>query len=197
MGSGQKRFVITWNNVALYGNVATRYSFQIVLYESAAGVNGNFKFQYTTGSTTGTGATVGVQLSTTDYTQYAYNQNFIDTVVGTSILWYPANQLAGKAAEYRFDEGAWIGTAGEVKDTSGNSRDASRLGNSANVAGGKLCRGGSFTNNTLNTTIDAVATPIVPASQGSVSFWYKSTNAWNVADTMLFDATTVAARPFF
>ena len=196
-GSGQKRFVITWNNVALYGNVGTRYSFQIVLYESAAGVNGNFKFQYTTGSTTGTGATVGVQLSTTDYTQYAYNQNFIDTAVGTSVLWYPANQLAAKAAEYRFDEGAWIGTAGEIKDTSGNSRDASLLGNAASVAGGKLCRGGSFTNNTLATTIDAVTTPIVPASQGSVSFWYRSTNAWNVANTVLFDATTVAARPFF
>lgn len=195
--TGQKRFAITWNNVALYGNTATRYSFQIVLYESLPLVNGNFKFQYTTGSTTGTGATVGVQLTTTDYTQYAYNQNFIDTTVGTTILWYPANQLAGKAAEYRFDEGAWIGTAGEIKDTSGNISDASRLGAVTNIAGGKLCRGGSFTNNTLNTTIDAVATPIVPANQGAVSFWYKSTAAWNSADTMLFDATTVAARPFF
>lgn len=195
--TSQKRFIITWNNVALYGNLATRYSFQIVLYESSAGVNGNFKYQYTTGSTTGTGATVGVQLTTTDYTQYAYNQNFIDTAAGTTVLWYPANQLAAKSAEYRFDEGAWTGAAGEVKDTSGGSLNATKLGAVASVTAGKLCRGGSFTANTLNTTMDAIATPIVPVSQGAMSFWYKSNNAWNSADAMLFDATTVAARPFF
>lgn len=197
--TGQKRFVVTWNNVALYGNSATRYSFQIALFESSAGVNGNFRYQYTTGSTTGLGATVGVQLTTADYTQYAYNQNFIDTAVGTAVLWYPANQLAGKSAEYRFDEGAWTGVAGEIKDTSGSLQNASRLGASANVAGGKLCRGATFTNNTSNSTIDAVATPIVPASLGSVDFWYKSNTAWNAAssDAMLLDASTVAARPFF
>ncbi|MDR7306966.1 MSHA biogenesis protein MshQ [Rhodoferax saidenbachensis] len=196
-GLGQKRFVITWDNVALYGDASTRYSFQIALYASLSGVNGNFRYQYTTGSTTGVGAAVGVQLSTTDYTQFAYNQNFIDTAVGTAILWYPANQLAAKSAEYRFDEGLWLGTAGEVKDTSGSSQHATKVGLSSNIAGGKLCRGGSFTGNTLNLTVDAVATPIVPANRGSVSFWFKSTTAWNSADAMLFDATTVAARPFF
>ncbi len=195
--TGQNRFVITWNNVALYGNTATRYSFQIVLYESLAGVNGNFKFQYTTGSTTGSGATVGVQLSNTDYTQFAFNQNFIDTTFGTSILWYPANQLAAKGAEYRFDEGAWTGAAGEIRDTSGNSQNANRLGAVTNVTAGKLCRGGSFTANTSNATLDAVATPIVPANDGAVSFWYKSNKAWNTADAMLFDATSVATQPFF
>lgn len=195
--SGQKRFVITWNNVALYGNASTRYSFQIALYASLSGVNGNFRYQYTTGSTTGLGAAVGVQLSTTDYTQFAYNQNFIDTAVGTAILWYPANQLAAKSAEYRFDESAWLGVSGEIKDTSGNAQHASKVGLSSNISAGKLCRGGSFTNNTLNLTVDAVATPIVPVNRGAVSFWYKSNAAWNSADAMLLDATTVAARPFF
>jgi MSHA biogenesis protein MshQ len=195
--SPNRRFVISWVNVKLYGNT-TRYNFQVQLLESATGVNGNFKYQYTTGSSTGTGASVGVQLSTTDYTQYAYNQNFIDTSLGTSILWYPANQLAAKSAEYRFDEGSWSGATGEVKDTSGNSQDATLVTNNvANVAGGKLCRGATFTNNTSNTVRDAIATPIVPAAQGSVSFWYKSNNAWNSADAMLLDATTAAARPFF
>ncbi len=199
-----RRLVITWNNVALYGNSATRYSFQVALFESTAGVNGNFRYQYTTGSTTGLGATVGVQLSTTDFTQYAYNQNFIDTTVGTAVLWYPANQLATKVAEYRFDEGAWTGTAGEIKDTSGNSQHASRVGLAASVApglfpGGKLCRGGSFPLNILNTAIDAVATPITPGNQGSIDFWFNSNLAWNAAGSaaMLLDATTVANRPFF
>ncbi|WP_201740846.1 LamG domain-containing protein [Rhodoferax sp. TS-BS-61-7] len=196
-GSGQKRFVITWNNVALYGNAGTRYSFQIALYSSLSGVNGNFRYQYTTGSTTGVGAAVGVQLSTTDYTQYAYNQNFIDTAVGTAILWYPANQLAGKSAEYRFDEGVWLGVAGEIKDTSGNAQHASKVGLSSSVAAGRLCRGGSFTNNTLNLTVDAVSTPIVPVNRGAVSFWFKSNAAWNSANAMLLDATTTAAQPFF
>ena len=199
-GSGQRRFVVTWDNVALYGNTATRYSFQIVLFESAAGVNGNFKFQYTTGASTGSGATVGVQLTTTDYTQYAYNQNFIDTALGTAILWYPANQLAAKSAEYRFDEGSWSGAAGEILDTSGNLRHASRVSaNVANVAAGKLCRGATFTNNTSNATVDAVATPLAPGNQGAVDFWYKSNVAWNAAssDAMLLDATTTASKPFF
>lgn len=191
-----RRFVISWDNVKLY-NTSTRYNFQVVLYESATGINGYFEYRYTSGSSTGADATVGVQLSTTDYTQYSYDQQFIDTTNGTSILWYPANQLATKGAEYRFDEGVWTGGAGEVKDTSGNSQDAQRLGNASNIANGKLCRGGSFTNNTSNATIDAVATPVVPGNSGSVSFWYRSNNSWNTADTMLFDATAVANRPFF
>ena len=192
-----RRLVISWVNVKLY-NTTTRYNFQVALQESLPGVNGNFKYQYTTGSSTGANAAVGVQLTSTDYTQYAYNQNFIDTTLGTAILWYPANQLAGKSAEYRFDESSWTGTVGEVKDTSGNLQNASRTtANAANVAGGKLCRGATFTNNTSTTTIDAVATPLVPANRGSVSFWYKSSAAWNSANAMLFDATTVAARPFF
>lgn len=192
-----RRFVISWDNVKLY-NTATRYNFQVVLQESVVGVNGNFKYQYTDGSSTGAGATVGVQLTTTDYTQYAYNQDFIDTTAGTSILWYPANQLAAKGAEYRFDEGSWSGASGEIKDTSGNTQHATLAStNVANVAGGKLCRGATFTNNTSNATRDAIATPITPANQGSVSFWYKSNNAWNASDAMLLDATTTAARPFF
>ncbi len=198
-----RRFVISWVNVKLY-NTTTRYNFQVQLLESTTGVNGNFRYQYTTGSSTGSGATVGVQLTTTDFTQYAYNQNFIDTTVGTAVLWYPANQLATKSAEYRFDEGAWTGGAGEIKDTSGNSQHASRVGLAASVApglfpGGKLCRGGSFPLNTLNTVIGAVSTPITPGNQGAIDFWFNSNLAWNAAGSaaMLLDATTVANRPFF
>jgi MSHA biogenesis protein MshQ len=191
-----RRFVISWDNVKLY-NSTTRYNFQVVLYEGSAGVNNYFEYRYTSGSSNGANATVGVQVSTTDYTQYSYNQQFIDTTNGTSIFWYPANQLATKGAEYRFDEGVWTGGAGEVQDTSGNSQDAQRLGNASNIANGRLCRGGSFTNNTSNATIDAVATPVVPGNTGSVSFWYRSNNSWNTANTMLFDATAVANRPFF
>ncbi len=196
--NGKQRFVISWDNVKLYGFTA-RYNFQIALFESNTGVNGNFKYNYTTGSSDGATATVGVQLATTDSTQYAFKQNFIDTTNGTTILWYPANQLAAKSAEYRLDESIWLGVAGEIKDTSGNSQNASRVGTPSSTASGKLCRGGSFASNVLNTAIDAIATPITPASNGSVDFWYKSNTAWNASssDAMLFDATKVTAQPFF
>lgn len=192
-----RRLVISWVNVKLYGQTA-RYNFQIALYESpAGGLNSNFKYQYTTGSSTGADATVGVQVSTTDSTLYAFNQAFIDPTIGSAILWYPANQLAGKSAEYRFDENSWNGTAGEVKDTSGSGRNAVRTGAATNVATGKICRGGSFTANTSNAIIDAVATPIAPTSVGSQDFWFNSNLKWNTSDAMLFDATAAAARPFF
>ncbi|WP_223246716.1 DUF6701 domain-containing protein [Sulfuriferula thiophila] len=192
-----RRMVISWVNVKLY-NSTTRYNFQISLYESpAGGLNSNFKYQYTTGSSTGSAATVGVQVNTTDSTLYAYNQAFIDPTIGSAILWYPANQLAGKSAEYHFDESTWNGTPNEIKDTSGNSRNASRTGAASNIATGKICRGGSFTNNTSNAIIDAVSTPLSPSSAGSADFWFYSNAKWNSADAMLLDATTTAAKPFF
>lgn len=196
--TGQKRFVISWVNVKLYGS-NTRYNFQVALYESLTGVNGNFKYNYTTGSSTGSDATVGVQLTTTDYSEYAYNQGFIDTSNGTSVLWYPANQLAAKYTEYRFDEINWLGTTNEIKDTSGNSLDASIIGSVSNTANGKLCRGGIFSNNTSSNTIDAIATPVIPGKSGSIDFWYKSNLAWNAgaSNVMFFDATKLAAEPFF
>lgn len=191
-----RRLVISWANVKLY-NQAARYNFQIALYESTAGVNGNFRYQYTSGSSDGANATVGVQLSTADFTQYSFNQQFIDTTNGTAILWYPANQLATKTAEYRFDESVWNGTAGEIKDTSGSSRDASRAGSAASTANGRLCRGADIPANTSNNTRDAVATPLTIGQTGSIDFWFRSDTAWNSTDAMLFDATTTANRPFF
>ncbi len=193
-----RRLVISWVNVKLYGTT-TRYNFQIALYESpAGGLNSNFKYQYTTGSSTGSAATVGVQVSTTDSTLYSYNKAFIDPTIGSAILWYPANQLTGKNTEYRFDESTWNGTPNEVKDTSGSGQNASRVGVASSTANGKVCRAGSFTSNTSNATIDAVATPIVPASVGSMDFWFNSNTKWNSTDAMLFDATTATVgRPFF
>ncbi len=194
-----RRLAISWVNVELYsGGTAVRYNFQILLYESpSGGLNSNFKYQYTTGSSDGSAATVGVQVSTADYTLFSYNQTFIDPVTGSAILWYPTNQSVAKGAEYHFDEAAWTGAAGEIKDTSGNLQNARRVGAAANIAAGRVCRGGSFTNNTSNTTIDAVATPIVPANVGSIDFWYQSTSRWNSVDSMLFDASLSATQQFY
>lgn len=186
-----RRFVITWNNVALYGNPATRYSFQVILNE-----NGTFKYQYTTGSSTGTGATVGVQVSTTDYSLYSYNQAFIDTTNGTAILWYRADQAQPKYAEYFFNEATWTPSpATDVKDSSGNGRDGARIGGaqSSNVQF-QACRSALIPSNTTDTAQDAVSLPWTPGPVGSVSFWYRPSSN---NDGMLFDASTAANRPFF
>lgn len=194
-----RRLVISWVNVKLYGQTA-RYNFQVLLYETpSTGGNSNFKFQYTSGSSDGSDATVGVQVSTTDFTQYSFNQTYIDPSTGTAILWYPSSQLTGKSAEYFFDEGIWSGTSGEVKDTAGGLFNASIVGSAASSSTGKVCRGGSFPSNTSNATITAVATPISPTASGAIDFWYRSNSAWNAGASaaMLIDATATAARPFF
>lgn len=194
-----RRFVISWVNVKLY-NTTTRYNFQVVLFETpTTGGNSNFKFQYTSGSSTGSAATVGVQVSSSDFTQYSYNQAYIDPTAGTAILWYPSSQLTGKQAEYRFDEGLWNGTAGEVRDTSTATFNAVATGGAISTPSGKICRGGSFPDNSSSTVIDAVATPIAPSSQGAIDFWYQSNVKWNASgsDAMLFDATASAPRPFY
>jgi MSHA biogenesis protein MshQ len=194
-----RRFVITWVNVKLY-NTTTRYNFQVILYETPpSGGNSNFKYQYTSGSSTGSAATVGVQVSTTDFTQYSFNQAYIDPVAGTAILWYPASQLTGKQAEFRFDEPLWDGSSGEVKDTAAAAFNAVRVGLASSTPDGRICRGGLFPANTSNAVIGAVATAISPTSQGAITFWYSSNVRWNASgsDAMLIDATAVAARPFF
>ena len=198
-----RRFVITWNNVALYSGTTTRYTFQIALFESAPGVNGNFEYRYTSGASNGANATVGVQLSTTDYTQYAYNQTFIDTTNGTNIHWYPQTTLANAAGVYHFDETTWDGTAGQVLDSSGivPAQNATSVGSAVTVTTTPCGFGhaGSFPANTSNTTISAVATPLTLGTTGSIDFWYNSNVKWNAnnSQAMLFDATTVANRPFY
>lgn len=212
-----RRFVITWDNVALFGSSSTRYTFQAVLFEGPSMIctaaaptalqcaNGEFEYRYTTGASSGSGATVGVQISASDYTQYAYNQAFIDTANGTALRWYPAPPLAQQplAAEYRFDDAVWAGTQGEVRDTSGNGLHGVRVGTAnTTTTQFRICRAATIPNNTGNATIDAAAlgnptasTGYAPGATGSVTFWYRP-NA-NSANAMLLDATAVANRPFF
>lgn len=187
-GTGQRRYVVTWDIVDPFN---TRHSFQVVMHESMPGFNSDFKYQYAGGSSTGSMAMVGVQISDTDHTLHSINQNFIDTASGTAILWHPVAQ----GAKYRFDEGIWSGVSGEVKDSSGASLHANRIGSAASIADGKLCRGGSFT--MVRTSLDAVDTPITPSNRGSVTFWYKPNIKGGTSDAILFDATTTSNQPFF
>ena len=186
-----RRFVITWENVALYGNAARRYSFQVVLNE-----DDTFKYQYTVGASDGSDGTVGVQVSGTDFTQYSYEQTFIDPANGSAIRWYRADQAQPKNAEYFFDESTWQPSPiTDIRDGSGNGLHGARIGNAQSSSTQfRVCRAALIPSNTSNTVQDAVSIPLTPQAAGSVSFWYRpSANT----DALLFDASTAANRPFY
>ena len=193
-GTAPNRYVVvSWNSVYEYGT-STPYTFQAILYE-----NGEFKYQYGNANATGSNATIGVQVSGTDYTQYSYNSGY--NANGTAIRWFLPSGTPSRVAEYRTDELAWSGAVGEVTDSSGNGHDGVRVGSANTVAAGYVCRALDVPANTT-TSSSAVDTSLdidsAVGASGSVSMWVKSNVAWtsNTA-AVLFDATTVANRPFY
>lgn len=197
-GTAPNRYVVvSWNGVYQY-NTSTPYTFQIILYESANGVNGEFKFQYGNANASGSNATIGVQVSSSDYTQYSYNSGY--NANGSAIRWFVPSGTPTRRAEYRFDEYSYTGRVGEAADSSGNSNHGVRVGNATTSATAKVCRSLSIPANTTNIS-DAVDTLLDVNSgigdQGSVTFWYAGNTAWNNAAAMLLDATTSTAKPFF
>src|SRR3954469_9642082 len=84
-------------------------------------------------------------------------------------------------AEYRFDEGSFSGTPGEVVDSSGNARNGSRVASPPQPAvvqtidAGKVCRAIDVPDNGGNAQVDAVDTTVSPVSVGplgSITFWW-------------------------
>jgi MSHA biogenesis protein MshQ len=193
-GTGSNRYVVvSWNSVYQY-NTSTPYAFQIILFE-----NGEFKYQYGNANTTGSAATIGVQLSTGDYTLYSYNSGY--NANGSAIRWFIASGEPARVAEYRMDEYGWSGNAGEVSDSSGNAHNGVRVGSAAPVANGRVCRMLDVPANT-DTSISAVdsALPVSTGigASGTLSFWVRSNVAWSSATpAMLMSATTDATRPFY
>jgi MSHA biogenesis protein MshQ len=186
-------FVVSWNSVYQY-NTNTPYAFQVILYE-----NGQFKYQYGNSNATGSQATIGVQISSSDYTLYSYDSGY--NANGSAIRWFIPSGAPARLAEYRMDEYAWAGKVGEVADSSGNSNNGVRVGSAQTVANGHVCRAEDIPANT-NTTISAIDTALdvnsAIGSAGSLSFWVRSNVVWtNNTAAMLMDATTSATRPFY
>lgn len=193
-GMAPNRYVVvSWNNVYQYGT-STPYTFQVLLYE-----NGEFKFQYGNANASGSNATIGVQVSDTDYTQYSYNSGY--NANGSAIRWLQGSSDPARVAEYRFDEFSWSGTLGEVRDSSGNGRDGVRVGNGQSVADGYICRALRAPANTNSTTaaIDTFVSPVATlGSSGGMSLWFRSDLAWSSnTPAMLLDGSASSSKSFF
>ena len=192
-GSTPNRYVvISWNDVYEY-NTSTPYTFQVILYE-----NGEFKYQYANGNTTGANATIGVQVSSSDYTLYSFDSGYRSS--GTAIRWGPPNTTPTRVAEYRFDEQAYDGSISEATDSSGNGHGGVRLGLADTTASGQVCRAldvpadTSTVSQGLDTSLNV---PTGIGDKGSISFWYRANSAWaSGADAQLFDASMLSGRSF-
>ena len=186
-------FVVSWNSVYQYAT-STPYAFQVILYE-----NGQFKYQYGNSNATGSQATIGVQVSASDYTLYSYNSGY--NANGSAIRWFIPSGAPARLAEYRMDEYAWSGHVGEVVDSSGNSNNGVRVGSAQTVSTGHVCRAEDIPANT--TTASSAVDTVLDVnsgigSTGSLSFWVRSNVIWtNATAAMLMDATTSATRPFY
>ncbi len=204
-----RRFVVTWDNVRQYGTSANNFSFQVALYEGPSGINGEFEYRYISGVTDGRGASIGVQVSGTDWFQYNPSTNTsaatapIDPLKGTTIRWQAITVPPTPKAVYKFNEPSYNGTAGEVVDLSGLNNHAFAQGGITTAAytrSGAGCtpseRAVSFPAQTSATSVAGIASPVTVGYTGSVSFFYRSTQAWATAATMLFDASSTGA-PFF
>ena len=193
-GTAPNRYVVvSWNSVYQYGT-ATPYAFQVILYE-----NGEFKYQYGNSNASGSAATIGVQVNSSDYTLYSYNSGY--NANGSAIRWFIASGTPARVAEYRMDEYSWNGTVGEVTDSSGNGHGGVRVGTATTMTPGQICRALDVPANTT-TTVAAVDTALDVDSgignSGTVSMWVRSNVAWTSATpAMLFDATIVAGKPFY
>ncbi|HJV69181.1 LamG domain-containing protein [Ideonella sp.] len=194
-GTAPNRYlVVSWNSVYEYGT-NTPYAFQIILYE-----NGEFKYQYGNANTTGSNATIGVQVSNSDYTLYSFNSGY--NANGSAIRWFQPSGTPTRLAEYRMDEFSWSGNIGEVTDSTGNGHGGVRVGAAASSVGGYVCRGADIPANTNASTISAIDTSLDVDTgigvDGAVTFWYRSNAAWTSStEAQLLDASGSANRPFF
>lgn len=193
-GTAPNRYVVvSWNNVFQYGT-STPYTFQVLLYES-----GEFKFQYGNDNASGSSATIGVQVSASDYTQYSYNSGY--NANGSAIRWFVGSDSPTRVAEYRFDEFSWKGTLGEVRDSSGNGRNGVLVGGGRSVGNGYICRALESPLNTTTETaaIDTLVSPTATlGSSGGITLWVRSNVDWTDSrPAMLLDASAASSKSFF
>lgn len=202
-----RRFIVTWDSVRQYGVAATNFTFQIALFESPAGINGDFEYRYLGGVTNGLGATIGVQVNGTDWFSYNPSTNNtaanapIDITTGTTVRWSAISKPSELLATYRFQEASYNGTASEVSDSSGLGNHAASVGgvNTGIATGaGAVCsasnRVARFPNGLAATA--RIQTNLALSNIGSVSFFYQRNTAWNDGVAAMLFSASAAGAPF-
>jgi len=188
-----RRFTISFNAVRHY-SASRRYSFQTTLYE-----DGTFRLQYGTTGDSGLSATIGVEVSDTDYTEYSFNSAAATN--GLALLFF-----AGPLAEYSMEQTSWSG-GGSVLDASGNGFHGNPTGTVSTVIASPAtppgtCRAAVIPSNSTTAAINAIDTNLDVDNRmrrsGTISFWYRSNSTWDASggDRQLLDATVTSGRPF-
>ncbi len=134
LGTAPNRmFVVTWSGVPEWSAPGSSFDLQVILRE-----RGDFIYQFGPSSNPTQGhAQIGWELTTTDYDLISYPD--IGALANTAIRFH----LPEPVAEYRFDESAWDGTPGEVRDSSGNGLDGDTVGG-AQPRPARICNGATL-----------------------------------------------------
>ena len=179
-------FVVEWKNVRHYPNIFfASYTFEVILYEKT----GDIKFQYNSSSTDGSSATIGVEISNNDYTQYSYNSSTVGT--GKAILFY---NLYYPWADYHFDKCFWEENTHSVIDSArgfdGIPYDVSTVND------GIVCRSVNFLKDGITDYLSLPEKVLDGANDFSVLFWIKTTYRGNQSIVSAANATVSWGNEF-
>ena len=168
-----RRFVISYNNISQYGNSGFRYTFQVALFES-----GNVEYRYQSMSCCVASASVGIQVSATDFTSHGD----VNTMPGgTAILWAAReNSSPGGLSGH-----VWWGRAGTIGLA--DNADVVTWSNAANFAknlNGSVTRPKFRNNNAQNINFNPVveftsSTATAAAAQYFTATSMLGTSTWN------------------
>lgn len=166
-----RRFVTTWSSVPRYGDNSTQYSFQVVLYE-----NGDILFRYGNDDANGSSATVGIEESDSDFTQFSLNTIAVSDTL--DLFWQPpAPPLSiSPVDDWHFDEDAWNGTASEVVDSAG-ALNGTANGGVSTIELGRVCRAGQFDGIDDFILVNGIDSNL--QGTASLSFWIKTIQSGN------------------
>lgn len=155
-------FVVSYLAVPHYPAIGS-YTFQVQIFE-----NGKFVYRYGSTSDSGASATVGVEVSNTDQSQYSFNTASVPN--GRTILW---QRTPVAVAEYRFDDLGWCSPASALDTVGGHN--GTLIGGvtwqDSPVSGGKPVNGAAA--GIYGGAIDITGLPLDTTAgyQNSISFW--------------------------
>ena len=145
------------------------------------------------------GATIGLEISDTDYSRWSYDTNSITNGKALRFYYTAPYTTPSPYAWYKMDEATW----GTVTDSSGNGRNGTKLGSAAPTGYPPSNPPGSAKTGDPG-TCGSGGIPITDGTQGvdtgfdlndvgntgSITFWYNSNTTWNDGyNRMLLDAS--------